>query len=136
MAANNALTKESEEFKREYLEYIAQICGKPFRECSSQEKYDALVNMVRDSCSGLRSETVRRWNDQKRKVVYYFSLEFLIGRLLENYLIQIGIRDMVAEVFHELGTELTEILECERDPGLGNGGLGRLAACFLESTAA
>ncbi|MBR6209208.1 MAG: glycogen/starch/alpha-glucan phosphorylase [Oscillospiraceae bacterium] len=127
---------EREEFKKEYLEYIAQIIGKPFSECSTLDKYTALATMVRDSCTGLRTETVRRRQEAGRKVVFYFSLEFLIGRLLENYLIQIGIRDMVSDIMNELGTPLEEILECEKDPGLGNGGLGRLAACFMDSTAA
>ena len=106
---------EREEFKKEYLEYIAQIIGKPFSECSTLDKYTALATMVRDSCTGLRTETVRRRQEAGRKVVFYFSLEFLIGRLLENYLIQIGIRDMVSDIMNELGTPLEEILECEKD---------------------
>jgi len=124
-----------EEFKREYLEYVAQVCSKPFAACSLREKYEALVVMVKDCCSGIRAETVRRRQKDGAKIVYYFSLEFLIGRLLENYLLQLGIRDMAEEVLAELGTDLRDVLECERDPGLGNGGLGRLAACFLDSLA-
>ena len=127
---------EKEQFKKEYLEYIAQSCSKPFSECSSREKYEALVYMVKDCCSGLRTETVRRRQKEGAKTVFYFSMEFLIGRLLENYLIQLGIRDLAEEVLADLGTDLRELLECERDPGLGNGGLGRLAACFLDSLAA
>ncbi len=123
------------EFKKEYLEYIAQTCSKPFVECSDREKYEALVTMVKDCCSGLRAETMRRRVKDGNKTVYYFSMEFLIGRLLENYLIQLGILDMARDVLSELGTDLDALLECERDPGLGNGGLGRLAACFLDSQA-
>ncbi len=63
------------------------------------------------------------------KQVYYFSLEFLLGPLLENYLLNLGITDVVAEGLKEMGTSLQELAAQEVDPGLGNGGLGRLAAC-------
>ena len=63
-------------------------------------------------------------------------MEFLVGRLLENYLINLGIRDIVAEGLEDLGESLDELAAMEADPGLGNGGLGRLAACFLDSMAA
>ena len=125
-----------EEFKREYLESIAETCSKPFAECSRMERYTALAAMIRECCSGVRAETLRRRAAASEKIVYYFSMEFLVGRLLENYLIQLGIRDMVADVLGELGENLDALLECERDPGLGNGGLGRLAACYLDSLAA
>ena len=125
-----------EEFKREYLESIAENCSKPFAECSRMERYTALAAMIRECCSGVRAETLRRRAAAGEKIVYYFSMEFLVGRLLENYLIQLGIRDMVADVLAELGEALDALLECERDPGLGNGGLGRLAACYLDSLAA
>ena len=125
-----------EEFKREYLESIAETCSKPFAECSRMERYTALAAMIRECCSGVRAETLRRRSAAGKKIVYYFSMEFLVGRLLENYLIQLGIRDMAAAVLAELGEDLDALLECERDPGLGNGGLGRLAACYLDSLAA
>ncbi len=92
--------------------------------------------MIRECCSGVRAETLRRRAAAGEKIVYYFSMEFLVGRLLENYLIQLGIRDMTADILAELGEDLDALLECERDPGLGNGGLGRLAACYLDSLAA
>lgn len=125
-----------EEFKREYLESIAETCSKPFAECSRMERYTALAAMIRECCSGVRAETLRRRAAAGEKIVYYFSMEFLVGRLLENYLIQLGIRDMTADILAELGEDLDALLECERDPGLGNGGLGRLAACYLDSLAA
>ena len=122
-----------EEFKREYLESIAETCSKPFAECSRMERYTALAAMIRECCSGVRAETLRRRAAAGEKIVYYFSMEFLVGRLLENYLIQLGIRDMVADVLGELGEDLDALLECERDPGLGNGGLGRLASCYMDA---
>ena len=125
-----------DEFKREYLERVAQLCSKPLENCSNTEKYTALVDLVCDTCNALRSETDRRRAHSGQKTVFYFSLEFLIGRLLENYLIDLGVRELAEEALRELGVELTELFERERDPGLGNGGLGRLAACFLDSMAA
>lgn len=71
-----------------------------------------------------------------KKRVYYFSIEFLIGRLLDNYLLNFGVRDMVAEALDDMGFDLSVIENQEPDPALGNGGLGRLAACFLDSMAA
>ena len=67
--------------------------------------------------------------------MYYFSLEFLLGPLLDNYLLNYGLRDLVADGIDEMGSSLDTLIKQEVDPGLGNGGLGRLAACFLDSMA-
>ena len=125
-----------EEFKKEYLEEVARVCSKPLNECSDVEKYKALATLLRDTCNGLRTETVRRRAEEESKTVYYFSMEFLVGRLLENTLINLGVRDTISAGLADLGVDLKTLLECERDPGLGNGGLGRLAACFMDSMAA
>ena len=108
-----------EEFKKEYLESIAQTCSKPFGKTDNMERYYALASLINDCCSSLRAETVRRRSRNNSKKIYYFSMEFLIGRLLENYLINLGVRDMVEEGLGELGIKLEDLLECERDPGLG-----------------
>ena len=100
-----------EEFKREYLESIAETCSKPFAECSRMERYTALAAMIRECCSGVRAETLRRRAAAGEKIVYYFSMEFLVGRLLENYLIQLGIRDMTADILAELGEDLDALRE-------------------------
>ncbi len=122
-------------FKQEYLESIAAHCASPLEECSAQEKYEALVALVMGCCSSIRAETGKRHRQSGEKRVYYFSLEFLIGRLLRNTLVNLDIEDMVEQGLSELGVDLDELCECERDPGLGNGGLGRLAACFMDSLA-
>ena len=127
--------KNVEEFKLEYQREFLESVAKPMAECSRQEKYEALVRVIVASISKVRAETIHRQDSNHEKQVYYFSMEFLIGRLLENYLINLGIRDTVAEGLAELGETLDDLCECELDPALGNGGLGRLAACFLDSMA-
>ncbi|MFX8891339.1 glycogen/starch/alpha-glucan phosphorylase, partial [Acinetobacter baumannii] len=80
-------------------------------------------------------QTNERYRAEHKKQVYYLSIEFLLGRLLGSNLMNLGIRDVVEQGLKELGVELARIEEAEIDAGLGNGGLGRLAACFLDSLA-
>ncbi|MFR8991645.1 MAG: glycogen/starch/alpha-glucan phosphorylase [Fusobacterium sp.] len=111
------------------LEKIAKAnYGKALRECSNNEAYYALLEMV-------KVITAEKEEIKGDKKVYYISAEFLIGKLLLNNLINLGIYDKVAEYLKENGKDITEIEEVEPEPSLGNGGLGRLAACFLDSIA-
>ena len=111
------------------LEKIAKAnYGKALRECSNNEAYYALLEMVKEI-------TAEKEEIKGEKKVYYISAEFLIGKLLSNNLINLGIYDKVAEYLKENGKDITEIEEVEPEPSLGNGGLGRLAACFLDSIA-
>lgn len=111
------------------LEKIAKAnYGKDLRECSNNEAYYALLEMIKEI-------TAEKEEIKGEKKVYYISAEFLIGKLLSNNLINLGIYDKVAEYLKENGKDITEIEEVEPEPSLGNGGLGRLAACFLDSIA-
>ena len=123
-----------QEFKDLYQQQLLDMFGRSNDLCDNREKYDALVRMVRILGGEINREN--NLSERTDKKVYYFSMEFLIGRLLENYLINLGIRDFVQEGLEEMGDSLHDICECEADPGLGNGGLGRLAACFMDSIAA
>ena len=109
-------------------EIVANRCGKEISQCTNEELYYALLEMTK----GMAEEKVS--NQGKRKL-YYISAEFLIGKLLSNNLINLGIYEDVKKLLADNGKSLAEIEEVEPEPSLGNGGLGRLAACFLDSIA-
>lgn len=107
---------------------LERLCGKQLKECSNREIYLSLLNMVKD----MAKDKVSR---KGKKKLYYVSAEFLIGKLLSNNLINLGIYDEIKQILQENGKDICEIEEIEAEPSLGNGGLGRLAACFLDSIA-
>lgn len=110
-------------------EILKTKCNKDISACSNEEIYFALLEIVQN----LGANKVNEKQDKKK--LYYISAEFLIGKLLSNNLINLGIYDEVKEVLASNGKNIVEIEEVEPEPSLGNGGLGRLAACFLDSIA-
>lgn len=107
---------------------LQEKLGKEIAQASNEEIYDALLSMVQEM-AGEKERT-----DSKKKL-YYISAEFLIGKLLSNNMINLGIFNEVKDVLAQNGKNIAEIEEVEPEPSLGNGGLGRLAACFLDSIA-
>ncbi len=124
-----------EEFKIDYIEKLQTMFAEEAKDASRLHQYVALGGLIKDYCSKAWIETNKEYGENKTKQVYYFSMEFLLGRLLNSNLVNLGIRDICEEAFGELGISWLDIEEVERDAGLGNGGLGRLAACFLDSMA-
>ncbi|ANB62080.1 glycogen/starch/alpha-glucan phosphorylase [Anoxybacteroides amylolyticum] len=124
-----------EEFKAVFLKKLEMMHGKRFEESTIRDQYQTLGNMVREYISKNWIQTNERSRANNHKKVYYLSIEFLLGRLLGSNLLNLGIREVVEEGLHDLGIHLQDIEESEADAGLGNGGLGRLAACFLDSLA-
>ncbi len=124
-----------EAFIEAYRNQFALSLGKPFEDAGVFDRYSVLVRLLSNEITKVKTESNKRSNDENEKAVYYFSMEFLIGRLLNNYLINLGIQDIVCQGLAEMGQDPDKLFECEKDPGLGNGGLGRLAACFLDSMA-
>jgi glycogen phosphorylase len=110
--------------------------GKCINEASVHDKYTALSNVVRDCISKNWLETNQQCLEKGEKQVYYFSIEFLLGKLLGMNLLCTGMKEICEEALKDLGIDLEELEAQEPDAGLGNGGLGRLAACFLASMAA
>ncbi|KGP72608.1 glycogen/starch/alpha-glucan phosphorylase [Pontibacillus yanchengensis] len=122
-------------FKEAFLERLVNIHGKGVEETTLADKYVTLGSMVREYVSRNWIATNDQYRENGDKQVYYLSLEFLLGKLLKSNLMNLGIRDVCEEGFADLGIDLEEVEAQEPDAGLGNGGLGRLAACFLDSMA-
>ena len=108
--------------------YVIDHHQKTIAECSNEELYIALLNYTKPASAQ------KKLNTGKKKV-YYISAEFLIGKLLSNNLINLGLYDDVKKELSDAGKDLIEVEEVELEPSLGNGGLGRLAACFMDSLA-
>lgn len=127
--------KNKEEFKEEFSRRLVESYGCEVQDTHITEKYMTLGNMVRDYASVNWKDTKVASTKQNAKQVYYFSMEFLMGRMLRTNLKNLGIYDIVVEGLKDLGINYEDIENQETDPGLGNGGLGRLAACFMDSSA-
>ena len=130
----NLLDKSA--FTTLFIDKLEILRGIPVEEATPDDCYIALSYLIRDQIMKKWTQTAsRNYKKDKRKQVYYFSLEFLLGRMLEGNLLALGLSDVCAEALRDLGFDPQEIYGIELDPGLGNGGLGRLAACFMESLA-
>lgn len=114
---------------------VQRMFGRSIRGASDDQIFQAISQVVSDLVKEQRAYSRELMRGHHGKELYYLSMEFLMGRALGNNLINLGLEDLVAEVCVELGLELGELQESEPDPGLGNGGLGRLAACFMDSLA-
>lgn len=122
-------------FKSDYIRKLMNTFAEEIDGASKLHQYFALGGLVRDYVTENWVNTNKYYMESGEKQVYYFSMEFLIGRLLGSNLLNLGIRNICEEGLNELGIPLEELEEVENDAGLGNGGLGRLAACFLDSMA-
>ncbi len=127
--------KNKEEFKKEYIEGLAEKYGVNIEDADITEKFDVLGSLVKNY-AGMRWRSTRTniANNHKKQLIY-FSLEFLMGRLLVNNMQNLGIYEICRDGLKDLGIDINTLEDFEADAGLGNGGLGRLAACFLDSIA-
>ncbi|UOY94395.1 glycogen/starch/alpha-glucan phosphorylase [Ectobacillus sp. JY-23] len=124
-----------ESFKAAFLEKLEMMYGKSFKDSTVRDQYNTLGHMVREYISSRWIATNERNRTENTKQTYYLSIEFLLGRLLGSNLLNLDLLQVCKDGLEELGINLDELEESEADAGLGNGGLGRLAACFLDSLA-
>jgi len=124
-----------EKLHRSLLDNLTYNLAKDMYSATPRDKFNSVVLSVREMIVKNWINTQQRYYDVNAKRIYYLSLEFLLGRLLKNYVINLGLSDEYGKAVDVLGLSYEDALEHEWDAGLGNGGLGRLAACFLDSLA-
>ncbi len=122
-------------FKDAYLNYLDKELHKTLENSTVYDRYTALASLLNEELDEKLAKTEQYMKENNLKKTIYFSMEFLIGRLISNNLQNSGHCKVVREAFADLGIDLNEVEHAEMDAGLGNGGLGRLAACFLDSAA-
>ncbi|MCL4807930.1 MAG: glycogen/starch/alpha-glucan phosphorylase, partial [Thermoanaerobaculia bacterium] len=129
------LPATAEELKAALRWHVGHSLGKAWEDATNGDLFNALGLAVRDLAWERLLATEKRYREAGARRVYYLSMEFLIGRSLGDSLHNLGLYGAALEALESLGHELDEVREEEVDAGLGNGGLGRLAACFLDSLA-
>lgn len=123
-------------FIKTFSERLESTYLKTIESSSVRERFNILGTLVREEIAKSWMNTQKYVDQKQPRQVHYFSMEFLLGRLLTNSLMSLGVRDVVEAAFKDYGIDLTEMESYEADPGLGTGGLGRLAACYLDSMSA
>ncbi|KAH8911386.1 glycosyl transferase [Coniochaeta sp. PMI_546] len=127
--------KDTDEFEKEVVRHVETTLARSMFNCDESAAYSATSLAFRDRLILEWNRTQQRQTFADSKRVYYLSLEFLMGRALDNAMLNIGLKDVAKSGLSELGFRIEDIIEQEHDAALGNGGLGRLAACFLDSLA-
>ncbi len=127
--------KDVKTFKNAFIQNVENKYAVDFADSTSYQQYVVLGEMLRMYIAKDWHNTIQKTKATKARQVYYFSMEFLMGRMITNNLMNAGVYPIVKKAFDELGIDLNEVEHQETDAGLGNGGLGRLAACFMDSVA-
>lgn len=131
----NELGLAKEGLKQKFLATAHILWGRDFAELTSHEVYATIVAVVKQYISENWVKTNKAYMKRRDKQIYYFSIEFLLGRLMRSNLVNLGEMELFHDALEEIGVDLNDVFPEEPDAGLGNGGLGRLAACFIDSMA-
>lgn len=134
MIYNNLFTNV-DTFKKAFEERIIETYGRSVEQSHRFEKYIVLGTMIRDYASIAWKNTKEKIHENQQREMVYFSMEFLLGKMMLNNIKNLGIYDIIKDGLNDLNIDLNELMALEADAGLGNGGLGRLAACFMDSLA-
>ncbi|MDO4800266.1 MAG: glycogen/starch/alpha-glucan phosphorylase, partial [Bacillota bacterium] len=129
------MTISTQNFRELYLRKLQALTTRTLEDASDLEQYTALAALLKEQIAIAWGETNRRYREEGRKQVYYFSMEFLTGKFLRTNLHCLGLYETAHQAFAELGVSLDKLIDTELEQGLGNGGLGRLAACFMDAIA-
>ena len=123
--------------KNEAIELLNKSCMRLFgctmTEATDKQAYKALCTVIRNGMYDRRRAFKREYQEEGRKQVFYMSMEFLVGTSLRNNLFNLGMEEVFTEALNELHIDINELYALDPDAGLGNGGLGRLASCYLDS---
>jgi starch phosphorylase len=130
-----ALENEKDDFLMDFRRYYIHLLGRDERCCSPFYANEALALAIRDRLMERWKITHEAYKTNGSRRLFYLSMEYLMGRTLSNAMLNLGVKDAVSQAMYKLGIELEELIDSEHDAGLGNGGLGRLAACFIDSCA-
>ncbi|MDR2526089.1 MAG: glycogen/starch/alpha-glucan phosphorylase [Oscillospiraceae bacterium] len=130
-----ALPQNKEAVKEALIARLSRFVGVSPRDATDEHYYKALAGLLREELGERRRDFAKKGREQGKKKIYYLCMEFLMGRSLKNTLFNLNLTDTAREALAELGVKLERLYDCEPDPGLGNGGLGRLAACYLDALA-
>lgn len=129
------LAMDEKAISEDLIRYFSRTLGRELDNCTPHYIYEALAYTVRDRLMERWKKTRAAYEEQDARRTCYLSLEFLMGRALSNATLNLGLDDAIHQVLHDYGISQEQIIDSEPDAGLGNGGLGRLAACFLDSCA-
>mgnify|MGYP004655879261 FL=1 len=135
MSQYNNIFSNVETFKQAFTNRIIETYGRSVEESHRFERYIVLGTMIRDFASLAWKDTKEKVQAKGQREMVYFSMEFLLGKMMLNNMMNLGIYDIISQGLKDLDINLQELMNLEADAGLGNGGLGRLAACFMDSLA-
>lgn len=135
ISKTNPVISTSNQVENSIIDKLSRNFGANFDDATKEQVYKATAMSVKDQLLAKRKEFKHATNDAGGKRVFYLCMEFLVGRSLKNNLYNLGLTDIYADILKKYGYDLCDLYEMEPDAGLGNGGLGRLAACFMDSLA-